>query len=289
MNCPIIFLQVGRSTDGDKEKTFNLLCQWIDQKAEHGVFTLEFLHCKLQSFVDENDGTKDCYTRKYLKVKLLHQYKESIYFTNEERRADVLCFKDKCNQILRDYCKNEDLSLEQQKLELLAAAAKVLINDIKTIPINGKIYPTVKEMADDYDVPNSLTYFLSALLNSKKHVNVWAQNIVSALRPRSGPMPKQLGVALLLDHKFGSKHLIEQIHKLGYCSSYPEVLQYKWSYLKNKYFNHLEPIPEYVALEDFQIACSEDDEDEDVENEEVATDDEMDEEGEMEMMDQEIF
>ena len=134
---------------------------------------------------------------------------------------------------MRAYSKKEELSIDEQKMELLAAAAKVLINDIKTISISSKTYPTVNEMAHcNHDLPHSLTHFLESLFRSKSKeiLNLWAQNFVSALRPRSGPMPGQLGLALMLDHKFGSKQLIQKLHKLGYCSSYPEILKYKWSY-----------------------------------------------------------
>ena len=79
-------------------------------------------------------------------------------------------------------------------------------------------------MAQNYSIPNSLADFLDALLNSKTVVNAWAQNIIGSLRPRSGPMPGQL--ALMMDHKFGSKLLIQQLHKLDYCSSYSEELRY---------------------------------------------------------------
>ena len=223
----------------------------MDKRAEHGLFTLGSLHGKLESLVRENDEIEDCYSRKYLKLKLLEKYRDTIYFTNEEKRSDVLCFKDKCNQILRDYSKNEFKSIEDQKIDFLTAAAKILINDVKTISMDKKVYPSVQEMTDEYVVPSSLTHFLKTLIGSKKCVNAWAQNIISALRPRSGPVPLQLGLALTMDHKFGSKHLIELLNKLGYCASYAEVLRYKWSYLKNRHARKfaLEVIPEASAEE----------------------------------------
>ena len=100
--------------------------------------------------------------------------------------------------------------------------------------INSEKYPTISEIAQDYAVPESLKYFLGELLRSKDLVNVWGQNIIQDLRPRSGTMPCQIGLALQLDHKYGSKYLIEKLHSFGYCSSYKEVEKYKWAYLKHK-------------------------------------------------------
>ena len=155
-----------------------------------------------------------------------------LKWRTKERRTDVLCFKDKCNEILRAYVKKEDLPIDHQKLELLTAAANILKNDIKTMKLDGKLYPTISDMTQECNVPSSLEHFLNSLLQSEMLQNMWAQNLISVLRPRSGPMPGQLGLALMLDHKFGSKLLIQKLHKLGYCSSYSEVLSYKWSYLK---------------------------------------------------------
>ena len=130
------------------------------------------------------------------------------------------------------------MSLEQQKIELLKTAAQILWNDIRTLK----------------------TDFLNILLGSKSFENAWAQNIIATLWPQSGPIPGQLGLELMLDHKFGSKLLIMQLHKLGYCSSYSEVLRYKWSYLIIKAQNKLDVIPAEVQISDDIGVNSDDDE-----------------------------
>jgi len=47
-------------------------------------------------------------------------------------------------------------------------------------------------------------------------------------------MPFNMKFALQLDHRFGSKWLIEELHGLGFCESYFEVGNYKYCYLRNK-------------------------------------------------------
>ena len=41
--------------------------------------------------------------------------------------------------------------------------------------------------------------------------------------------PKHLGLAVRLHHEFGSRKLIEELHLLGYCISYPEIRRFTTS------------------------------------------------------------
>ena len=55
------------------------------------------------------------------------------------------------------------------------------------------------------------------------------QAIVQATRPRAILSPLQLGLGIQMHHHFGSKFLIDTLHKLGFCSSYAEVCKYERS------------------------------------------------------------
>ena len=50
---------------------------------------------------------------------------------------------------------------------------------------------------------------------------------MQAIRPRVFTPPLQLGLAVQLHHQFGSRFLIDTLHKLGYCSSYETVKQFE--------------------------------------------------------------
>jgi len=52
---------------------------------------------------------------------------------------------------------------------------------------------------------------------------------MKACRPRSMVLPYQMGLAIQLDHKFGSK-----LHWLGYTESYADTQNYKYCFLNNR-------------------------------------------------------
>ena len=51
-------------------------------------------------------------------------------------------------------------------------------------------------------------------------------------------VPLPLRFALQLDHRFGSKWLLNELHSFGLCESYSETSQYKYNYIRNK--SHVE-------------------------------------------------
>ena len=129
------------------------------------LILLAYIHQKLIVLNESIDA--EPYTRRYLKEKLENKYDELIYFTSTERRSDILCFKNKMSTILRDYHQKIKQSEDDHVQNILQAAVKLLINDIKTMDINSEKYPTISEIAQDYAVPESLKYFLGELLRSQ--------------------------------------------------------------------------------------------------------------------------
>jgi len=148
----------------------------------------------------------------------------------------VLCFRDKTNSILREHHAN--LQLGDEKNQIIKTAIKLICNDISTVDLDMKSYPTAKGMTDISSqlalVPESLQMFLRPIVKTDERVATWGQNFIKAYRPRSGVLPYQMGFAIQLDHRFGSKWLLNKLHRLGYTESYAEMLNYKYCFLNGR-------------------------------------------------------
>lgn len=194
----------------------------------------------------ELDPTEDkslAYGRRYLKTMLQDEYEESLYFTSDERRADIVCQKDSTNAILRDYrqqVNNPSHTLNDDELKELtiSTAINLICGELARVSLDQKQYPSVDSMTNTQSqlslIPDSLQKLLKPIVKTDEKVAVWGQNLLKAYRPRSGVMPSQLGLTIQLDHMFGSKWLIDRCHHLGYAESYAELQRYKYCYLNMK-------------------------------------------------------
>lgn len=79
-------------------------------------------------------------------------------------------------------------------------------------------------------IPSSLKTLLKSIIKSKNSEILVAsigQAIMHAVAPNSFLPPLQLAVAVSLEHKYGSKSLINLLNSLGFCLSYSEADRYR--------------------------------------------------------------
>ena len=218
----------GRPIDSEMSSGFEKLCTWLEERADCELYTLK----ELQAKMEELNNVDAVYTVKRLKQRLMEHYKDDIYFAELSGRVDVVCFKDMANYILYNLKKQGS----QTKDDTIVAAAKMIRADIqglrKSKDTDPSVYDIAKEEINEW-VPPSMQYFLQYIIPTKLKRKCVSQCITQASRPRSLLCPVPFGSGVELESSFGSKWLINHLHRLGLCISYDEVVRYKGSAIEH--------------------------------------------------------
>ena len=106
---------------------------------------------------------------------------------------------------------------------------------------NNTSYTAADKFFDSLEnfIPDSLFQFLWMLISHGKETkNLWhrkvvalSHNILSSMKTRKCMSPLQLGLAVTLYHRYGSKDLINILSTLGFCASYSHVQLFQASAL----------------------------------------------------------
>lgn len=142
LQLKIIFhLQVGRPIDEERQLLFEKLCTWLDEEVEHGVTSLTEIHKKMEE-LDPTEDKSLTYVRQYLKKKLQGRYEESLCFTSDERRGDIVWLKDTTKAILRDYRQQvidpiQTTDDEALKEVIISTAIHLICGDLARVPLNS--------------------------------------------------------------------------------------------------------------------------------------------------------
>ncbi|KYN23237.1 hypothetical protein ALC57_04347 [Trachymyrmex cornetzi] len=194
-------------------------------------------------FQVENEGVS-IPTVKWLKKQLLLHVSEDIFIADNNGQETIICRRKAGNRIVIKHFQESiteinPLSEEQEHARILKEAATIIINELNKKIFDVNMYPvpdTFFNNLDDY-IPESLFTFLRILITHEKiNMHDWhkkitaiAHNIISAMFPRKLISPLQLGLAVTLYHRFGSKDLIDILSSLGFCASYGKVLLFQAS------------------------------------------------------------
>ena len=119
---------------------------------------------------------------------------------------------------------------------IIITAAKLIMAEIRGKKYDTSVYPKNDDIKNPRDswLPKLLKVFLEVLIKSDLKQQSIGQSIVQTARPRSALLPIPFGLAVELDHVFGSKWLIEEFSQLGFCHSHREVTRFKQSAMATK-------------------------------------------------------
>ena len=218
----------GRPVNKTLSETFYELCQWLDSQTE--LYALSELHEKMVEL--SQDG--NTYSVKTLKTKLKEHYIDFIYFAEIEGKPNIVCFRDTINHIINStWYEGKKENRHDEATRIIKMAAKIIRSDIRDSRYDSSVYPSTYLINDVQAgknwLPATLKLFLEEVIKSEVKQASIGQCIVRAAKPRSSVPPLLFGLAVEMDHVFGSKWLVNELFRLGYAISYDDVTRYKQS------------------------------------------------------------
>ena len=235
--------QRGRPPNQLQADNFEKLCQWFEKECES--YTVTELLEQMKRFANDPSDSNQVYSRPtYLKKNLQEKYGDTVFFAEVSGKSDVVCFKNNASSILNDrWYENRKSNSEEESERIIKTAAKLILMDLRNSNFDCSTYPTSENIAsiqcNKENLPNLLRTFLESLLSNTLRQASIGQAIVYASRPRSTLPPILFGLAVELDHVFGSKWLLTQFNRFGFCLSSEEVLRNKQSVVMNENLNDL--------------------------------------------------
>ena len=222
---------------------FEKLCQWFER--ECNLNTVAELFEKMKEFANNPNNPNQLYASpQYLKNMLKERYGDHVFFSEFLGKSNVVCFKNNASEVLTDAWYEERKSnAEEESQRIIKTAAKLIVMEMRSCNPDSSTYPTnevIGSMKSNKEcMPLLLQTLLESLLNNTLRQASIGQAIVYAARPRSALPPILFGLSVEIDHLFGSKWLLTQLNRLGFCLSVEEVLRFKQSVVVNENIDDL--------------------------------------------------
>ena len=86
----------------------------------------------------------EAYGRHHMKTKLLEYFGDRIVITDINGKPNVVTFRTTAAAILQEfYIQQDDVDIEEQKMNIIKTAAKLIKKDLKSLPTSSGNYPTI--------------------------------------------------------------------------------------------------------------------------------------------------
>lgn len=132
---------------------------------------------------------------------------------------------------------NRKDNIDEERERIILTAAKLIFQEIKDLECDMNYYPSYDNIIDIEEgakaLPKSLKTLLDKIIpNKTKQVSI-GQSILYAARPRSVIPTLLFGLGIELEYMYGSRWLINELYRLGFCITYEEAVRFKQSVLQS--------------------------------------------------------
>lgn len=226
--------KVGRPNSSERYEAFLKVVNYLEENSDEPI-SVKDLVILMSDFLKPLEV--EPYSTRYMKMKLHEHFGERLVMTSLSTKGCVVTLRRTALSILHEFhrnFKNMSNNTEDEKIQIIKTAAKLIECDVKSIDSVTDAYPsldTIKSVdsAVAY-VPNTLQVLLRTMFAGKNFDTKLAaigQAIMQAIRPRNMLTPLQLGLGVQMHHHFASKFLINTLHKYGFSCQYNEVIQFE--------------------------------------------------------------
>lgn len=191
----------------------------------------------------ENFESDEWISTKYLKLHLHKIFGDDIII-HSSKCGPILTFINRSKKILSDsWYKNRKKDIKEERKRIVQIAAEILLEDIREPFYNTTSYPAPDLFLENIssDIPETLQILLDKIIltnkstpdNYKNKITSIAHAIIAATRPRTFLSALQVGLAAMINKKYGSKELLKILSSLGFCATYEESLLFEASVLSH--------------------------------------------------------
>ena len=228
------YVKVGRPNSSERNEAFLKVVNYLEENSDEPI-SVKDLVCLMSDFLKQSE--EEPYSTRYMKMKLQEHFGERLVMTSLSTKASVVTLRRTAMSVLHEFhrdFKKMSNNTEDEKIQIIKTAAKLIESDVKSIDSVIDLYPsldTIKSVDSAVDfVPYTLQVLLITMFAGKNFDTKLAaigQAIMQAIRPRNMLTPLQLGLGIQMHHHFASKFLINTLHKYGFSCAYNEVIQYE--------------------------------------------------------------
>ena len=161
---------------------------------------------------------------------------DQVFYSDVNGKSNVVCFRNMANTITNGkWYEDKNSNIDDEAKRIVTTTAKLIKSQIKEKNCSTDFYPSTEEISDlKGPMPSYLNLFMETLFPYERKQSSISQCILKAVKPRSIIPPTLFGLGVELDHVFGSRWLIDELYKLGFCVSYREIAKFKQEVVANQ-------------------------------------------------------